>query len=268
MESEEKMSKRILLVTLVLIGLTGLGCGLLTPPTPTPQPSPTSTPPPTPTPTPPPTPTPSPIPTPPAATPQGGLQSEALGDGWVRHTNIADGFSIELPETWLVLNLATEDIEGQLEQFAELNPELGQYIKLVVATQMVEFSFFALDTDPASVQNNPVGVSTNIIRQDILAGAQPALLVNLVQSQLAALEGYTVLESSTVEIGGLEAARFLVEAQMTDPLGRSVQSRMIQVILPTPETCFILTIGTSADRFAEHEERFERVVNSFRLVEQ
>ncbi len=237
-------------------------------PTATPTPKPTNTPVPTATPTPTPTPIPTPTlePTEPAApTPSNGFAEEDLGDGWVRYTQVAEGYSIELPESWLVLDMTIEDIGQLMLQIGELNPEIQQYVELMLTSQMVELSLYGLDTDPASFEDNPSGVSINILSQDMLASLDPALMISLMKNEFEAMEGYTVLESGVVEINGVRAARFVNEVTMTDAFGRVITNRLIQVMLPTQETAFIITIGSGSASFTEYEETFERAINSFRL---
>jgi hypothetical protein len=220
----------------------------------------------TPTPTPTPIPTPTLEPTEPAApTPSNGFAEEDLGDGWVRYTQVAEGYSIELPESWLVLDMTIEDIGQLMLQIGELNPEIQQYVELMLTSQMVELSLYGLDTDPASFEDNPSGVSINILSQDMLASLDPALMISLMKNEFEAMEGYTVLESGVVEINGVRAARFVNEVTMTDAFGQVITNRLIQVMLPTQETAFIITIGSGSVSFAEYEETFERAINSFRL---
>lgn len=214
-------------------------------------------------------PTPAPLPTAgPVSGPQAGLHSESLGDGWARYTNAAGAYSLELPETWMVLDATLADLEEVLAQVTELNPQLEWMIELALGTGMVELTLLGMDTDPASLEGNPSGVSANVVSEDLLAGFSPALLLRLVVSQAEAVEGYTIIESGVVNIGGLEAVRLVVEISMTDPLGREVHNRNVQMIVPTEETAFALTVGTGAARFADYESVFERIVNSFRLVEE
>jgi len=168
----------------------------------------------------------------------------------------------------MVLDATLADLEEVLAQVTELNPQLEWMIELALGTGMVELTLLGMDTDPASLEGNPSGVSANVVSEDLLAGFSPALLLRLVVSQAEAVEGYTIIESGVVNIGGLEAVRLVVEISMTDPLGREVHNRNVQMIVPTEETAFALTVGTGAARFADYESVFERIVNSFRLVEE
>lgn len=183
------------------------------------------------------------------------------------HTNTIEGYSIELPETWLVLDMTTENMETVLEQFDE-DTELEQLIQLALSTQQMDMSFYGIDTDPASFEDSPSGTSVNIIRQDMMAGVDPTLLVGLLEGQMSGVEGFTVLDSSVVEIGDLSAARLDTQMSMTDPLGREIELQMIQVFAPTDKTAYVLTVGTGATHFADYEETFNRIINSFKLAEE
>jgi hypothetical protein len=259
------MSERLSLAALLLAAALGPTCCLAGTMVPSATPEPTAAAVPTPA----VRPTSAPLPTAgPASEPQAGLHSESLGDGWARYTNAAREYSLELPETWMVLDATLTDIEEALAQVAELNPDLERMIELALGTGMVELTLIGTDTDPASLEGNPSGVSANVVSEDLLAGFSPALLLRLVVSQMDVVEGYTIIESGVVGIGELEAARLVVELSMTDPLGREIHNRNVQVIVPTEETAFVVTAGTAAARFADYESTFERIVNSFRLVEE
>lgn len=269
------MNKRILTIVILLVSILGMGCGLLPQPAPTPTLVPTLAPTsvptatPTPEPTATPTPTPAPTATAKAATiPEGdSTHSEELGDGWTLYTNAIEGYSLELPETWLVIDMTTENMETVLEQFDE-DTELGQLIQLALSTQQMDMSFYGIDTDPASFEDSPSGTSVNIIRQDMMAGIAPALMVGLIEGQMSGVEGFTVLDSSVVEIGDLSAARLDTQMSMTDPLGREIELQMIQIFAPTNEKAYMITVGTGATRFADYEETFDRIINSFKLIEE
>jgi hypothetical protein len=163
--------------------------------------------------------------------------------------------------------MTTENMETVLEQFDE-DTELGQLIQLALSTQQMDMSFYGIDTDPASFEDSPSGTSINIIRQDMMAGVDPTLLVGLLEGQMSGVEGFTIIDSSVIEVGDLSAARLDTQMSMADPLGQEIELQMIQVFAPTNETAYVLTVGTGATHFADYEETFDRIISSFKLAEE
>ncbi|MCP4535958.1 MAG: hypothetical protein GY832_02330 [Chloroflexi bacterium] len=276
------MNKRLVTIIVLLVPILGIGCGLLPQPTPMPTLVPTLTPTPiliptwtptavpTATPTPEPTSIPTLTPEPTATatpTPEESTESEDLGDGRVLYTNATEGYSLELPDTWLIIDMTLENLEAALEQFDD-DSELGQMIQLGLASQNMDMSFYGIDTDPASFKDNPSGTSINIMRQDMLAGVDPTRLVGILEAQISAVEGFTILNSSTLDIGDLSAARLDAQMSATNSFGQQIKTQLIQIYIPTDKTVFILTVGTGAAHFADYKETFDRIVNSFKLVEE
>jgi hypothetical protein len=240
-----------------IIALFCLACTSTTPVQETPPPIPTDTPPP-------PTPTPTADSIPPSQ-PEDALDSEDLGDGWTLYTHDGDGFSVELPDTWLTLDIADTDLEILTEQMADLNPDFGPMLEATLTSPFLEFSLYAIDGNPDSLIDNPSGVTANIMGNDLLAGSDAATLLTMLVAQLESIEGYEVVEGNIMHSGGCEAVRIVADVQMTDPLGREVNNRVTQVFCPTDETALLLTLSVGNARFGDYEQTFDRIASSFSM---
>jgi hypothetical protein len=199
-------------------------------PTSTSTPLPTDTPTPTPTFTPAATSTPTPTPTPAPPTPNPDVPA-----GWKEYLQVEDGFSIWLPEDWLVLQM---------------------------------FALFALNMDPSSLQDNPMGASLNIAKSQSVEGISMEYFLALAQVQLQSLyPDSEILSSEVTELDGREAGRLVLKAEMTTPLGIKVVAVLMQHYIPVAGDMFVVTVGTAEHLYADAEAEFLEIMETFKILE-
>jgi len=85
--------------------------------------------------------------------------------------------------------------------------------------------------------------------------------------QFSSMEGATVVESGTIMINGVEAARLVVDASVADTYGREAQLRFITIIVPHEDGVYMIMITTETVQYAEYKGSIERVIYSFRVFE-
>ena len=231
-------------------------------PTPTSTPTATSTPIPadTPTPTDEPTPTSTatlaPIPTEPVPE----LIEEPLGDGWTLYAHPAGGYSIELPETWLVYDMTDEDMIELMLDSADMDPVTKRNVESMLDSELVVFLLFG---GSFSVTGDSPPVFVYVFKSDMLAGMDPNVFIE----QMKASPDWVVVEDSIIEINGIQAARIVYDIEVSDGSGGVMRTRFVQVLIPTRETAFVITAGTTVADFALYEDTFERIINSFEVAE-
>jgi tetratricopeptide (TPR) repeat protein len=261
------------LVIVVGWGLVNGWAPLIQTPAPTPTITPTSTPTPTATPTATPTPSPTDTPMPtdestPTATatliptpePEQGFIEDPLGDGWTLYTHPAGGYSIELPETWLTYDMTNEDMVKLMLDSAALDPVTKQNIETMLESDLIMFLLFG---GSFSVTGDSSPVFVYIFSSDMLAGMDPDLFIE----QMKTSPDLVVIEEGIVEIDGIQSARIVYDIEVPDGSGGTVRSRFVQVMVPTRETAFVITAGTTGTDLTAFEDTFERIINSFELLE-
>ncbi|MBN1977284.1 MAG: tetratricopeptide repeat protein [Anaerolineae bacterium] len=236
--------------------------------TPTPTSTPTSTPTATPTPTPTDTPMPTDEPTPtseatlaPTPTePVPVLIEEPLGDGWTRYTQPAGGYSIELPETWVVYDMTDGEMVELMLRSADLDPVARSNIETMLESELIVFLLYG---GSFSVAGDSPPVFVYVFKSDMFAGMDPNAYINQVRS----IPDLVVVESSVIEINGIQAAYIVYDMEVSDGVGGVVRIRFVQVMIPTRETAFVITAATTVEDFGAYEDTFERIIDSFEVLE-
>jgi hypothetical protein len=233
-------------------------------PTSTSTPLPTDTPTPTPTFTPAATSTPTPTPTPAPPTPNPDVPA-----GWKEYLQVEDGFSIWLPEDWLVLPLGDEGAQEILETMARANPQFADFLNAQNVEAMSQmFALFALNMDPSSLQDNPMGASLNIAKSQSVEGISMEYFLALAQVQLQSLyPDSEILSSEVTELDGREAGRLVLKAEMTTPLGIKVVAVLMQHYIPVAGDMFVVTVGTAEHLYADAEAEFLEIMETFKILE-
>jgi len=179
------------------------------------------------------------------------------------------GFHIELPETWICLNLTETEYEEIFSNTLELNPELGETLSVEYMANLIEsgVKLFAISYDNLS---SPKGLysTVNILVVDFPIGMTLADYVDLSVHQLHELFGEGIsIYHELVQIGELEAAKITYEAVMNDSTGNPYNLAFLQYILIEENILYVLSFGSPASDYNQMEPVFVDIAQSFRITE-
>jgi hypothetical protein len=282
--------KRHLLIFVLLVFLLGSGCSGEPEPTPdveatvaaavaatqtaAPTATPTETPVPTDTPIPTQTPTPIPTDTPipsPSEAPQpdgGETATSTLDSGWILYEVTTESFAIALPPTWEQLDLSAAGMEDTLAVMGERNPEFGQFFSSQYLRGLLAagIKFYGLDMSEESFANG-FPTSVNVIKLDLGLDMPLDLFVNVNLQQVESLANpdYPVTHER-IQIGDMEAEEFSYQAQITDPLGDSIDMWLNQYLLLDGPVAYVITLGGVPETEQTQAQTFHDIAQSFRLL--
>jgi len=253
------------LAVFIVWGLVNGWAPLIQTPTPTATPTPTSTPTSTPTATPTPTPTDTPIPTdeptptstatliPTEPPVEAGFDEESLGDGWVRYTHPVAGYSIELPESWMVFDMTNEREEQLVLDRAGLDPTT----RSILESDLVDSLLYT----------EGMAIAAYIVKFPAVEGQDAEYYLGSMELQFESMEGAEIVESGTVVVDGVEAARLVIDSTVTDMYSREAKVRFVLVIVPHEDGVYMIMVTTEAEQYAEYEGSIERMIYSLRVIE-
>jgi hypothetical protein len=211
----------LLIAVLVLTGLSCQGVAGFNPfATATPTPTLTFTPSPTVTPSPIPSPTPSPVPLP------TGVTTQEQADGSTLFIDYDNQYQLNLPATWLVIPLSSDDIADILKEVSEKNPAFEDTAKLWAQLDPDVIRVVAVNEDKKYISN---GYATNITVTAIeekLLSSMPLDFVTGAMEESLKQQGATLVpnqELAAKNAHGVEIGSF--EYQQTTPTasGATVQ---------------------------------------------
>jgi hypothetical protein len=79
------------------------------------------------------------------------------------------------------------------------------------------------------------------------------------------MEGATIVESGTITVNGMEAARLVIDATVTDMYAREAQVRFVIVVVIHEDGVYMIMVTTEAEQYAEYEGSIERMIYSLRV---
>lgn len=226
--------------------------------TPTETPEPTATLRPTKTDTPEPTPTEVPL-----------LASEELGGGWTQFTVQKYGFTIQLPDNWIITDFSLETFEAvaDLLKATEGGETIAALLNSLKNNPSVEPVLMAFDLDPKALRQG-AAPSVNVIasRDATMANFPMDSLVALVSRQLElTYPSIQILESDTQELTTGETVgiiKYILTLEFQP--GQTVEAHGHQVYMRLDDMFLILTISAPNKGFEEnYAELFDRIATSF-----
>ncbi len=192
--------------------------------------------------------------TPPDETP------EALEVGWVTHQ--IEEFELALPETWEIIPMDKEKLELIVKIMKETNPQWAAQIEMLLTTGLYEqFRLWAMDTESVDLLTN-----VNVIYLPVPMTAR--VYVTTVKKQLEGMGAKVVATDDDLEINGLQAGRIDYEIVVQTFGGDEILTIGIQyAIIVDVEGVYIVTFGTGEQQREAQSPVFERIANSFSLIE-
>lgn len=174
--------------------------------------------------------------------------------GWQKYDG--DGFEIYLPESY---EGGTD--QADLAGAAQLLHEGGNEA-LAQAIETSNYLLYAVDS------SDDFGTSLNILKEQ-----NPALIdmtvsayVDLAISQLEGIAGITILESEAIVVSGFEAWRVTEEYDLAALMGVEGTTKVVQYLLKSGDSVWILSYGTTESEFNARLPEFEQSLATFKEI--
>jgi hypothetical protein len=188
-----------------------------------------------------------------------------LPDGW-EAIAVADlGFSIGVPEGWEELSAETLADSAVIDEMIETNPDAAVALEQArVAIESGQIGLFAFDSADAGS-----GFATNL--NVINVGAVTESPEEAAEQIAAAIEGSVPVlgevSTGTTSVPAGEAATVRYEWELADAAGATTAVTVLQYAIITGDgTGYVISFSAASDRFAEDEETFRQIVDTFRAT--
>lgn len=233
------------------------------PPTATPTPTDTSTPTRTPT----RTPTATLTPAPPTATPVAVITS-TLDNGWVLYQKPADGFAIALPPTWTQFDMDSETVRTPLKAVQALNPEIAVMLGAQTQTLLASsLKFWAGDLRPQALITG-FATNVNIFQASLTLQAPLDPYLQAAMRRLNTLPGVVKpISKRYVDLTVGEVGELKFQLKITTTEGQPITAAVTQYLVIGEGEAYVITFTTTADQARRQARTFEKIGQSFRLVE-
>ncbi len=173
--------------------------------------------------------------------------------GWEKFEG--DGFEIYLPESF-----EGGSSQPDLAAAAQLMRDAGNE-QLAMAMESSNYLLYVVDSE--SIES---GTTVNILKEvnPVIANMSTSGYADAATSQLAGITGITITESAAFTVSGYDAWRLVEEFDLAVLAGAEGTSKLVQYLLKTGDTVWILTYGTLISEFDSFEPTFEQSLRTFR----
>lgn len=193
-----------------------------------------------------------------------------LDDDTTMYEYPLDGFSIVLPNEWLVSDLEDENIADMLSLMGEQNEGLDTLLSSDFKNNMIAagIKLYAINTDIESLQSlNPVNLNILTVPLPFRMDTNQYLILNAAQ-----IEQFLDLTSDTntemVTLGeDLEAGKMSYTANLINIYGLPMEVAYVQYLLIDNGTAFILTITIPIELVEIYQAEAIEIVETFRFLE-
>jgi hypothetical protein len=112
-----------------------------------------------------------------------------------------------------------------------------------------------------------MAIAAYIVKFPAVEGQDAEYYLGSMELQFESMEGAEIVESGTVIVDGVEAARLVIDSTVTDMYSREAKVRFVLVIVPHEDGVYMIMVTTEAEQYAEYEGSIERMIYSLRVIE-
>ena len=192
----------------------------------------------------------------------------ALGNGWTEYRNEAEGFSIQLPSKWVILDASKETLDAKIAELQALSPESAKQLQQIAPGlhQAVKLWGFDYSEEATASGYNPNVQITRVPRPvraslDAIANLQIAGIKKQMGNFLAGEINY---KQVTLPAGEAAHLSFAVTYPGTDGLPYEIANN--QYLVLSEEYMYGLTFDTSVAQAVEQSALYEQIAQSFKLL--
>ena len=175
-------------------------------------------------------------------------------DGYHTVTVKKAGFSMAIPDTWLVVDATSKNFRDQMQKVADANPQLGPLV------EQVDPSFsklFAADQTNLTFSNNVQVVAVDYDKSVI---SQP----KAVKAGLEALETFQDIEVTKTKFAGRRALGVHATFDVNSPEGTSVRVHSTSYLVAAKKGVLQIVFSTLED--GRQDPTVQTMVDNFKFV--
>ncbi len=204
----------------------------------------------------------------PAPSRSAGGSPSAGGDapaGWHRIAVAEQGFSLAVPDAWQELSPALIADTGLLDEVREANPDAaGALEQAQAAIEQGDIAVFAFDTDEERLASG-FASNLNAINVGAVEGSAEEAAAEVAEAIRQQIPITGDVETRTMSLPAGDAAVLTYEWEIAAAEGDARPVRVTQyAIIGDSGDGFILSMSAAADVFADYEEVFVQIAESFR----
>jgi len=187
---------------------------------------------------------------------------------WQTITNEAEGFQVEIPAQWEILELSESAIGLGMAIVGENNPQLQALLSNATFRQLLAtgMKFYALDLSDSALRY-ALPANINIIKVEIGGDLPIATLQKLNERQLASLaEADYPVRSEIVTSYGREALLFQYVVAYDLGFSEPQLIAVNQLLLVEEGVQYILTVGVPLAAVDDYLDRVVHIIDSFQLL--
>jgi hypothetical protein len=194
-----------------------------------------------------------------------------LQRGWLRYES--PEFSLDVPDTWVKLDVSGEDLQEVLDSVSDSNPRLAQYMKgsefkrqlSGFAAQGVRLLLY--DTD-INLDETPFATNLNLVRMKIPKGMKLDEVVRENISELERVFGdglLTPINREYASLGGKTGEKISYTYRVELPYNGSLDIDLQQIITVKDDMQYILTLTTPNFETRWRARTFDMIAMSFKI---
>jgi hypothetical protein len=196
-----------------------------------------------------------------------------LYQGWIRYQSTSDNFSLDVPDSWLKLELTGGEIEASLGMMKEANPDLGEFLDKNSFRSQLEslvssgVKLMLYDTK-ADVSASRFATNLNVLRMEVPSGMSLNEVVEENLAEVRSVIGSGLLNDlgeEEVTLGQTPAYKLSYSYRMNMPDGSFQSAVLIQYILLGGNSEYILTFTTTGLEAGMRYDTFEAIAETFRV---
>ncbi|HKP51968.1 MAG TPA: hypothetical protein VJ183_04870 [Chloroflexia bacterium] len=192
-----------------------------------------------------------------------------LAEGWTRHVQAEDGFSIALAPYWDKVDLDPSLLESTLDQLKDSNPKIGQLLsKQVTSLVSSGVKFWAFDQG-GNVEITGFATNLNVIVQPLPSAMSLDDFVKETISQVdqfkQMLAGPVTHQRVTLSSG--DAEKIVYHMRISVPgVSEAIQTTTTQYAVVDGARAYILTFSALAVEADKYASTFAKMARTFRIV--
>jgi hypothetical protein len=203
------------------------------------------------------------------------VQSKAAGllPDWLRYESPDDGFTLDVPDSWLKFEVSGEDLEAGLKILTENNPGLAEYMDNIdfkrqlsgLARSGVRLILYDTSVD---VYTTLFATNLNIIRVDVPDELKLDEVVDKNMEELKRALGSGLVGDIRIEplkMAGVAARKIYYTYRIQLGYGPSLDADVTQYLLVKKGVQYILTFSTSSDEGPYRANDFDKIARTFKL---
>lgn len=190
-----------------------------------------------------------------------------LGNGWTEHKSEAEGFSIELPSGWVVLDTSKETLEAKIAELQTLSPEAAKQLQKVAPRLHQALKLWGFDySEEATVSGYYPNVQIIKIQRpgraslDDIAKLQ---IAGLKKQMLNTLTGDISHKRVTLPAGETAHLSFAVTYPGPDGIPYDIANN--QYLILSEEYIYGINFDTSVAQAVEQSALYEQIAHSLKL---